>query len=376
MTANSETIVVYHPQPLSETPASGSELRPVRMVEAFGHLGFNVLRVSGFARDRRRRMEGVRKCLDESDRIAFAYLEVSTTPTALTQPHHVPTHPLLDYRFLADLNDAGVPTGVFYRDIYWTFPLYKERLALPKYLVAKVFHVYDWWVYRRFVDWLFLPRLQMRNHLYSSWPSDRIAEVPPGCKVQERPDSVRDWGDDQNGRLRLLYVGGIEPSVYDISPTLRAVARCGGLAMTLCCRREDWKKYGSYYRQFTRDEKVDVVHVQGEGLDELYLECDVFVDLREVAEYHSITVPVKLFEALGHGVPYVATEGTAMQAIVEDEGFGWSVGEESELVSLLNRLRRHPERIEEKRRIAREVRHEHTWEQRASNVAEILSNGE
>lgn len=366
-----KTAVFHHPEPLSDEPTSGSEVRPIRMLEAFDALGYEMIPVTGFASDRRKAMDRVRDRLGEGDRIAFVYSEVSTTPTALTEPHHFPTHPLLEYRFFADLSEAGVPVGVFYRDVYWKFPIYDEKLSWPKRAVAKAFHVYDWWMYRRQVDHLFLPTLRMREYLHSPWPPDRVSALPPGCRIRDGTTSAESAADTKT--LRLFYVGGIHPGVYDISPLLRTVAKLDGVELTLCCREKEWEAWVGYYSGHPGRDKVAVVHAHSEELEPYYAAADIAVDLRSFESYQRIMVPVKLFEALGHGVPYIATEGTAAHDIVQREGLGWSVGNESEFAELLIALRRNPERLERKGREVRRVRRKHTWRARASEAVDLLT---
>lgn len=370
----SGAVVFHHPLPLSEEPKSGSEVRPVRMLDAFRALGFEVLSVTGFAKERKAAMRRVFRRLRRGKDITFAYCETSTTPTALTQPHHLPTHPFMDFRFLRILRRSSVPIGLFYRDVYWTFPLFAERLPWHKSLVSKIFHRYDWFQFRRLVDHLFLPTLKMRDALHSPWPSERrISALPPGCRIRRKGDAV---GEDQGGSggiLRLLYVGGIHPSVYDVTPMLEVIGEVEGVRMTLCCRREEWARFADHYRPSIDCDKVQVVHAHSGQLSEYYEESDLCVDLRVFDEYQAITVPVKLFECLGYGLPSVVTAGTAAAEIVEREGFGWTVSDKRDLSSLLAHLRRDPGLLRSKRMEVERARCHHTWEARALRVAEILS---
>ena len=64
----------------------------------------------------------------------FLYSESSTMPTSLTEPHHMPTHPFLDFSFFYFCKRNGIKIGLFYRDIYWKFEIYKEKVHGIKYL--------------------------------------------------------------------------------------------------------------------------------------------------------------------------------------------------------------------------------------------------
>ncbi|WP_285286043.1 hypothetical protein, partial [Klebsiella pneumoniae] len=74
---------------------------------------------------------------------------------------HLPTHPLEDFAFLTRLRRHGIPVGLFYRDVYWKFPLYGEGVPKAKQLVAQAMYRYDLLAYRQCLDVLFLPSLRM-----------------------------------------------------------------------------------------------------------------------------------------------------------------------------------------------------------------------
>ena len=50
-------------------------------------------------------------------------------PTLLTEPHHFPTHPLLDFGFFRYVKKQGIPIGLFYSDIFWKFEDYGKDLS-------------------------------------------------------------------------------------------------------------------------------------------------------------------------------------------------------------------------------------------------------
>ena len=104
-------------------------IRPVRMLDAFRELGFEVLTVTGSARERSRRLRALRARLEGGQSIEFLYSECATIPTMLTEPRHLPPHPLLDPSLMRLVRRHGVPTSLFYRDIYWVFPDYRERVG-------------------------------------------------------------------------------------------------------------------------------------------------------------------------------------------------------------------------------------------------------
>ena len=104
--------IVYHtPFPLDRRAASASGIRPVRMLDAFRELGFEVLTVTGSARERSRRLRALRARLEGGQSIEFLYSECATIPTMLTEPRHLPPHPLLDPSLMRLVRHHGVPTS-------------------------------------------------------------------------------------------------------------------------------------------------------------------------------------------------------------------------------------------------------------------------
>ena len=122
--------IVYHaPFPLDREASSASGIRPVRMLDAFRELGYTVLDVTGSARERSRRLRALKDRLQGGERIEFLYSECATIPTMLTEPRHLPPHPFVDPALMGLMHRHGVPTSLFYRDIYWAFPDYRERVG-------------------------------------------------------------------------------------------------------------------------------------------------------------------------------------------------------------------------------------------------------
>jgi len=98
------------------------------MRQAFTDIGYRVMEVSGYAAERRQAMRRVRAAIAACDVPAFVYGENATIPNALTEPRHLPPHPLLDLSFFRDCQRAGAPVGIFYRDIYWRFRQFRQGI--------------------------------------------------------------------------------------------------------------------------------------------------------------------------------------------------------------------------------------------------------
>lgn len=364
------SILFHHPLPLSTEPTSGSQVRPVRMLEAFRELGCAVEAVVGYAKERRESIERVKAMVSAGRTFDFAYAESSTMPTLLTEPHHFPTHPLLDFGFFKYLSERSIPIGLFYRDVHWRFDTYEQQVSQPKRTVAKAFYWYDWLRYKRQIDHLFLPAVQMREALPGRWPEDKVSALPPGCIARNRTGGLE---SRTPGRaLRLFYVGGVKPPLYDMKPTLRVIAELSDVRFTLCCRRTEWQQCQAHYGKLFDAQTMQVVHAHGAELSDHYHTADLFFDIWSDHYYRKLTLPVKITETLGFGVPIVTWAGTIAASFVKENGTGWVVSSKSEAKALIRHLVCHPEELEKKRRMLRAVQEKHTWKARAEQAAGVL----
>ena len=94
--------MIFHiPMRINRERASASSIRPVKMIEAFQRLGYEVILIEGNASQRKKRIKEIKHNIRKGVTYDFLYSESSTMPTLLTEKHHCPTHPFLDFSFLA-----------------------------------------------------------------------------------------------------------------------------------------------------------------------------------------------------------------------------------------------------------------------------------
>ena len=135
--------IVYIPYKLEENGRGARMVRPLKMIQAFRDLGYSVTLVDGFSRERKKRISFVKKQIRTGISYDFAYIEGNTEPIFLTDPHHFPTHPFLDFGFFRFLNKHDIPIGLFYCDIYWKFKNYGEGMPLWKRKAALFFYALE-----------------------------------------------------------------------------------------------------------------------------------------------------------------------------------------------------------------------------------------
>lgn len=355
------TMLFHAPYPLHGRQ-TGSGVRPVKMRRAFEDAGFDVVEVAGHGQERARALRRLRRDLRHGLRLDFAYAENSTMPTLLTQPHHLPTHPAVDLMLLRLLRRHRVPTGLFYRDVYWRFPAYTADVGRLLATGTKTLYHAELLAYRA-LDRVYLPSTKMASFVPWITP-EQVDQLPPGAAVH---DSRR----DQGGELTLLYVGNVS-DYYRMHELFRAVDAADGVRLLFCTPRESWEAVQQDY-PLGDSGRIEIHHARGEALLPLFARAHLTLLTVEPAPYRDFAAPVKLFEYIGHGKPVLATEGTHAGELVQSIGAGRQVAYSAPAIAgLLTELRDDREALVEMTDRVEQVRHGHTWQARAEQVAADL----
>ena len=369
-------LMIFHaPFPLQPDRVAASMLRPLAMRRAFADLGYRVMNVTGYAAQRRRAMTRVRAALAAGARIEFVYSENATIPNALTEPRHLPVHPLLDAAFFRHCRRSGVPVGVFYRDVYWRFPRFREGINPVLEAGLQAAYRSELMAFERVGLHLFLPSQAMARHVPHVDPV-RMSALPPGAPdvaaTRRDSDGWDDGGDEDGKELELLFVGVLQDN-YRLDACLRAVSATPVTRVTLCVRQETWETSRDHYAPLLPAGRAQVVHRSGAELEPLYRRADLGVLFTEPNPYWDFAVPYKLYEYLAHELPVIAVRGTQTGRLVEEMGIGWVLSYDAGALSdLLRHLREAPEEIEAVRRRMREVLPDQTWQARARTVVQVL----
>ena len=369
-------MVIYHyPKELAAEMAAGSALRPVQMAEAFRRIGEEVIEITGSGPERVGRARNLEARLTED---AVLYSESVNLPPAVTWLRRHPWHMNFDYRLIRRLHDLGVPTGLFYRDIYWVLEdtkaislksFVKKRLT-PAFARRELRH------YEQSLDVLFLPHRNMGKYIPFPFPDTEMRTLPPGgvWRELEEDGAGTQAAARNNGALNLLYVGNIAPPHYDLRPYVDAVEELSCATLDLVTRERAMEHHGHLYR-FGERKNIRLAHVHGKGLEPFYQRADLALAVRDDTEYLAFAMPVKIFEAISFGVPLVVSRGLRVVAeLVERERIGWVIESPAEFGKLLDHLARNPADLQEARERVRRARVRHTWEARAREVVETLRN--
>ena len=319
--------------------------------------------VDGFSRDRITAMRRISEAIQDGTRYDAVFSEASTTPTSLNDPHHLPTHPLADLRFFRMVKRHAIPVGLFYPDVHWRFSHYRSAVPRSQRVAATAMYRFDLLWYQRTIDALFLPSLEMAASVPGWETDDRVAELFPAA-----PDEALQWSPVP-GRLRLLYIGGVTPPLYDIEALLDAVIASSNVHLTVCCPIE---QRGDLAR-FEGHPNIEIIHESGGQLRRRYEDCDVACLVYPDYEYRRFAMPVKLFEAVGASRPLIVSPRNAAARFVSTHDVGWIVEPTVDAVRrLLERLRSSPGEVSEKRESVRAIAPTNTWETRARQVLDRL----
>lgn len=357
--------IFHYPLPIDRNSPFGGQQRPARIIDALSEWG-EVWIVDGSAEQRRASMKRVREAIASGQRFDFCYSESSTMPTTMTGANHFPSHPLLDFAFLAGLRRAGIPVGLFYRDIYWKFPVYGRDLPAWRRWAAKLAYRYDLMAYRACLDVLFLPSLRMGELVPVGSRVKKVA-LPPGSDIDTEPAMTA------CPPLRLFYVGGIG-ELYQLHELCAAVRDLPGVEFTICTRANEWQAVKADYAD-VMGPNISVVHASGKKELEPYFEwCNIAVLAMKPDPYRDFAAPLKLYEYIGNGKPILATGDTMVGDVVGRDGLGWTVPYSADSFrTVLEDLGTHPERVEQAHRAVLAVRPRNTWAARVEELADELT---
>lgn len=356
--------IFHYLHPIEDKPGIGSALRPNQMLQAFRDIGYEVDTITGYSNQRKKKIQEIRQKIKNGIHYDFVYSESVNDPTLLSDADHIPRNPFQDFGFLKFCRKQGIPVGLFYRDMHWQFPVYRNQVSRWKQMIALPLFQWDLYMYRRCVDILYVPS----DALGAFVPHKNTVPLPPGGIY--RPAQTRET--DEIGILRIFYVGNVL-GVYDITEFCAAVSKIDGVELTICTPKQSWETAKYRYEPHLCD-RIHVVHKSGHQLQSHYRAADIFCCCLEVNEYTRLAMPIKVFESMGYGVPLVITEGIAAAELIAKSDCGWVIKNSTDAFeSLLRRLKNNPQEIQEKTQKVRDVAPYHTWKKRAQKVAEDLT---
>lgn len=361
-------IIFHHPLPLNLNATSASGIRPLKMLEAFHTLGYEVDIVAGYSSERRKSIKKIKNKIKSGVKYDFIYSESSTMPTILTDKHHLPLNPLLDFYFFRFCKSNNIKVGLFYRDIYWLFENYSKSVSLLKGRVAKLSYKYELHFYKRYLARLYLPSIKMGEYV-PIVPSKIFSALPPGHDVY-RPKDIKKQEHSSERKIKVFYVGGMS-NHYQMHILFSVINQREDVELVVCTRESEWSAVKSEYPDLSKN--IKIVHKSGEEMKALMTDSDIVSIFVKPQEYREFAAPVKLYEYLGNRKPIIASQDTLAGSFVSENKIGWSLPyEESALNSLFDELMCSPRLMIDIKQQMDIVAESHTWEARAKQVSKDL----
>lgn len=357
-------MIFHHPLPLNKKATSASGIRPLKMIQAFEKIGYEVTIVAGYGKERKEKIENLKHKIISGEKFEFIYSESSTQPTLLTEKNHLPKYPFLDFGFFRFCKNYDIKIGLFYRDIYWLFAEYGKNLSFAKRNVAKFFYKYDLRKYDELVDIVYLPSMQMAKYI-PMVNQDKFQALPPGHDEYESFESKNNID-----KIELLYIGGLG-SHYQMHKLFTVLKKFPKIHFTLCTRESEWQNAKDEYELF---ENISIVHKNGEELNELYKKADIAMLFVKPQEYREFAAPVKLYEYIGKEKPIIASKGTLAGEFVKENDIGWCIDYKEEVLEkLFQKLLEITHEIEIKKENIIKIKQDNSWKARASQVEKELT---
>jgi len=359
--------MIFHiPWEIRVDRASASQIRPLKMIDAFEKIGYNVEKIVGNAKTRKEKIRQIKNNIKNGVRYDFLYSESSTFPTIIANSNKdAIKFPFIDFRFFSFCHKKSIPIGLFYRDIYWRFSDFKVMKHSLKKYYYKFLYRFDLVCYNKYVDILYLPSLNMKDYLDYNLPE--IKDLPPGCEKYDYKKSV------VSDKINLLYVGGLGTH-YNIDPLMKSASKNPHIHLFICCRKSEWEKKKEKYRSYLND-NIEIFHLKDDGLEKIYDKTDIGIIFIKKHVYWDFAMPLKLFEYLGHYKPVICTNDTSVSAFIKRYDVGWSISyNNSDFEKLLEKIIKKPGLINDKQENIRKIINDHTWKARASKVSSDLTD--
>lgn len=372
---NLKRCIFHIPYQIDSNVKSGTNIRPMKMKQAFEENGYLVEYISGYGTERKAQINKIKRNIRNGIKYDFLYSESSTMPTLLTEKNHLPRYPFLDFNFFKFCKKNGIKIGLFYRDIQWKFDIYTQNIKWFKKIISIPMYKYDLYKYRSLVDVFYLPTEEMKEYLKDESKLLLKSEVlMPGCVsyIPKKKKNQFRKGDT----LEILYVGGVD-KIYDLSIFFETIKKIDAKVHAyVCCRQNEWRKAFNKYDKALSD-RVTIIHESGSGLEKYYEMVDICCAFAGEGEYMKMAMPVKIFEYLGHEIPIIATKNTVAGNFVDEKQIGWSVDySEKALEMCLKHIINNSNIIDQIKLNEKCIREDHTWTARAKQVINDLTKGE
>lgn len=362
--------IFHYLHPIEDNPNVGSALRPNQMLKAFKDIGYEVSIVAGYSKERKACISKIREDIQNGVKYDFVYSESVNDPTLMSDKDHFPRHPFMDFNFLKFCGKHNIPVGLFYRDVYWKFPLFRETCSPLKQIILKPMFAYDLVKYRKCLNLLYLPTMRMQRYALPNFPSRAL---PPGGILRQDTYEKKKAQAKSIKKLSIFYVGSLS-ALYDNRFLFQAVKETDDVYLTVCTHQKQWESIKTSYEAYMCD-RIEVIHKSGDALRPYYETADIAAYCLNHDKYLDMAMPIKVFEAISYGTPLLTTNIFSIAELVRKENIGWVTETSVEGIKcILEHLKSHPEEIVQKTENTILAAQRNTWQCRALQVAKELTS--
>lgn len=275
---------------------SGSSVRPAKIYNSLIEKGFDVSLLTGLQNRKLERWKNVFKFMG-------TILGTSGYEFCYVEPPSGPIFNFCDHLLLLLIRLKGIPTGLFYRDAYWKFADWYSKKGIKRKIINAM-HRFDWFIFKRTCDTIFFPSESMGD----LFKFEKKFPLPPACEDNILSSGVEDF------RHNVIYVGGVSESYGGklLLQSFEKLNRVKNIHLHLVCRKDEQEAI----KEYVGSDWLHLYSASGKQLEDIYKKCDAALIPRKKDFYMDFSMPVKLFEYLGYGLPVIVTNCNEMAKFV------------------------------------------------------------
>lgn len=364
-------VLFYHPfQPGSRISSqSGSVLRPRQMFEGFKNQGFETTLINGSILERQRKTKEYLQAQENEEIVA--YIESANIPMCLSNAKHWPVS-FGDLKNIYSISKR-MKCGVFYRDAYWRDATFCKEVGLLKGIVLKFLFFTEYIMLTRLCDAIFVPSMAFSERLPKVGGKARFCPLPPACKEV--------GGNLFTANKSVLYSGNISTEgAYDIRPFIKMFENLPDeITLTINTTQEAKEKIWPIYKDTLSPKAIQHIrftHIpygsSYEQRAERYCCCCCCLRIMDDKSQTKSSMPIKLFDYIGMGLPIIANKNTSYGDFVEENNIGWTISDEEDFKRVMAEVTTQPDSCMAKHEAVMRAQKENTWEARCQEVAREL----